>query len=131
MYCSACGKELPDDANFCLKCGRPQRPDVRSDAPTYETCEIKFWDQGKPGGFFRDRTYETVYWADAIGPTGRYRAGESDPVPGSPRGGWGQPNQSHMPVWETLIAHLTGDGWESVGPGDGPWYGHRFRRRVR
>lgn len=23
IYCPQCGKELPDDANFCLKCGKP------------------------------------------------------------------------------------------------------------
>src|SRR5437868_5322663 len=23
MYCMNCGKELPDDANFCLRCGKP------------------------------------------------------------------------------------------------------------
>src|SRR5947209_4402220 len=25
MFCVNCGKELPDDANFCLACGKPQR----------------------------------------------------------------------------------------------------------
>lgn len=25
MYCKKCGQQLPDDANFCLKCGTPQR----------------------------------------------------------------------------------------------------------
>jgi hypothetical protein len=25
MYCGSCGQELPDDANFCLRCGAPQQ----------------------------------------------------------------------------------------------------------
>ncbi len=25
MFCVNCGNELPDDANFCLKCGKPQQ----------------------------------------------------------------------------------------------------------
>ena len=25
MYCSNCGTQLPDDANFCLRCGKPQK----------------------------------------------------------------------------------------------------------
>ena len=131
MYCSACGRELPDDANYCLKCGRPQRDGVRVDEPIYETCEIDFWDQGKPGGFFRNRTYETVYWADAMGPEGPYNAGESRAVPGPSTNGWlsGPYSDDHYVAWKELVTQLTSDGWESVGPG-GCWYIHRFRRRV-
>src|SRR4051794_40100341 len=33
MYCAYCAQELPDDALFCLRCGKPQRPGVNS-APT-------------------------------------------------------------------------------------------------
>lgn len=28
MYCAKCGQQLPDDANFCLKCGAPQKAGV-------------------------------------------------------------------------------------------------------
>ena len=28
MFCMNCGKELPDDARFCLQCGRPQTADA-------------------------------------------------------------------------------------------------------
>jgi hypothetical protein len=28
IYCSADGTQHPDDANYCMKCGKPLRPDV-------------------------------------------------------------------------------------------------------
>jgi predicted amidophosphoribosyltransferase len=31
MYCKNCGRELPDDANYCPSCGAPQRLDVHLD----------------------------------------------------------------------------------------------------
>jgi predicted amidophosphoribosyltransferase len=30
IYCSHCGKELPDDASFCMKCGKPLKGGVVS-----------------------------------------------------------------------------------------------------
>lgn len=43
MFCAACGAELPDNANFCLKCGHqlkdlPAR--VLAGAPRHETKEF-------------------------------------------------------------------------------------------
>jgi hypothetical protein len=32
IYCVSCGKELPDDANFCLKCGRDLRSNISQEA---------------------------------------------------------------------------------------------------
>jgi hypothetical protein len=32
MHCAKCGQELPDDANFCLRCSAPQQPEVLQDA---------------------------------------------------------------------------------------------------
>ena len=32
MFCLNCGAQLPDNANFCFKCGKPQQP--TSDPPT-------------------------------------------------------------------------------------------------
>src|SRR4051812_38263470 len=88
MYCANCGKESPHDANFYLQCGRPQRDDVRPDEPLCETCGIRFRDQRDSGGFFRAQTFLTVYRAEAIGPDGRYNAGESRAVPGPSTDGW-------------------------------------------
>jgi nicotinamide riboside transporter PnuC len=29
MKCKNCGKELPEEADFCMKCGAPQKPELR------------------------------------------------------------------------------------------------------
>src|SRR5256885_12810356 len=78
MYCGNCGKELPNDANFCLKCGKPQGATVQAEVPFWEMCEIYFFD--KPKGFFSSAGQ---FWAEAIGPKGRYNAGASEPLKGT------------------------------------------------
>ena len=41
MFCSTCGTELPDEANFCWKCGQPVKESVSRAVPAqYEFCEI-------------------------------------------------------------------------------------------
>ena len=41
MFCSKCGTELPDEANFCLKCGQPTRGEAsRATLVEYEFCTI-------------------------------------------------------------------------------------------
>ena len=42
MYCMECGKALPDDANFCLRCGTPQgaRESSVSTAPRHKEVSI-------------------------------------------------------------------------------------------
>jgi len=45
MYCASCGTQLPDEANFCWKCGQPQKgPHRASDSQQFETCTIEFQD---------------------------------------------------------------------------------------
>lgn len=38
MFCSKCGTQLPDEANFCWKCGQPTKAEVSGDA--IEVCQI-------------------------------------------------------------------------------------------
>lgn len=42
MFCSNCGTQLPDDANFCLKCGQPQKQSQRESTATkqFDVCTI-------------------------------------------------------------------------------------------
>ena len=77
MFCMGCGTELPDDANFCLKCGRPQRGGAvpQSTGPLrLETCEIKYRSLNVPI-MFGSPTME--WWGSSIGPSGQYDAGQS------------------------------------------------------
>src|SRR5436305_242598 len=52
MFCTNCGYQMPDDANFCQKCGRPQNQSagtasVRTDAePQWERMEIELREGG-------------------------------------------------------------------------------------
>ena len=125
MYCSNCGTELSDDANFCLKCGKPQKPDIQADEIKWETCEIVF-EIVSSGWLGKTRMR---FWADAIGQEGSYNAGDSIPF------------EQHVPPPESndqlaVIAHrdfvgqLVADGWEATGDRGNTWWSHKFRRKV-
>jgi len=69
MYCFNCGTLLVDDADFCHKCGLPQKPDGRQEQGRWEFCEIVAKSKE---GVLRDTYY---YEAEAVGPHGPYIAG--------------------------------------------------------
>jgi len=119
MFCGQCGKQLPDDANFCLKCGQPQRASVQAVEPRWEMCEIRF--DSKQKGFFNTIDW---FWAQAVGPKGSYNAGESEPVLSSSANIKKRDDALHK-----LIQRLTSEGWEPISRGI-EYYAYRFRRRV-
>ena len=41
IYCSKCGKQHPDDANFCMGCGQPLKAGSSSSATTSRHWEYK------------------------------------------------------------------------------------------
>ncbi len=55
MFGLKCGTALPDDANFCLKCGTPQRTGVQVEPTQWETCEITYEMTQQAGIFSGDR----------------------------------------------------------------------------
>jgi hypothetical protein len=126
MFCSYCGKQIPDNANFCPECGKPQKQDLQQQ---YETCEI-MWEKTK-GHFslFGSGNYGRFY-ARAIGPKGTYVAGYSTEfkigdesfVPSKPK--FGDP-------FNVLVNQLTQEGWNSEGSYSKGWYMVKFRRYVR
>ncbi len=79
-YCAKCGHGLRDGDNFCSKCGTPVGGGVNPQAaPTqYEYCEIK-WDN--VGGF----SNPYIWFAEAIGPQGKYWAAQTKKVSTSGR----------------------------------------------
>jgi hypothetical protein len=105
MYCTNCGYQLPNDANFCLKCGRPQKAGVQVEEPRWETCEIEdIW-----GGL----TLKAV----AVGPSGRYiAAAQAIPPPT-----WSKHADTEEAM-KNLANKLVSEGWEPVT-------NLRFRRR--
>jgi hypothetical protein len=121
MFCTGCGQNLPNDANFCLKCGKPQKQGLQSPIQKYETCETGM-KEIKVSGFFSRRKY--VYIAKAIGPNGAYIAAESSIS--FTYDVHGQKNQEKS--IDELVNKLAKDGWEFVGESN--WTLKRFRRIV-
>jgi hypothetical protein len=128
VYCASCGTHLPDDANYCLKCGRPQREEVKGTAFRWETCTIDIAYTKR--GFL---TQKVKLWADATGPRGSYRVAESpdfEPYFGQPL--WDEKAQ-HSKVQQPLnelISKLLSEGWEPLPNKGELWYNLRFRRRA-
>jgi hypothetical protein len=118
IYCPQCGKDLPDDASFCIKCGKPLQGAAQSSPqaePQWEYCTIESEKQTGDGHLL----------AKAVGPKGTYTAAVSQ----------GKTSQfsSHAKreaVTNEFINALIAAGWEALPPG-GYGSGHRFRRRVR
>jgi hypothetical protein len=131
MFCGNCGKELPNDANFCLKCGKPQGTTVQAEAPFWEMCEIYFFAKSK--GLFSSVGY---FWTEAIGPKGKYNAGQSESLIGTGVSvdvfdnvtEYGDTKKLHEALHK-LIQRLTSEGWEPIPRGQ-YYFSYRFRRRT-
>ncbi len=134
MFCVKCGQQLPDDANFCLKCGTPLKAENRQADIRWETCEIKI--SHVEVGFWN---HQWQVWAEAIGPEGRYSAAESAKfkVPQTvgdtqEQSGFVIPRDRFIrPHFDKLIDRLVNDGWEPVETRGPTSYSLRFRRRVQ
>jgi hypothetical protein len=126
MNCSHCGAELPDDAIFCLKCGKPQRQSAGAAGASYEDCEILVHWVSR-GTVLTLGAARMQFWVKAMGPEGAYGAGYSAVF----RGGQSGPDEQRAhdaEVLHELVERLAADGWESLGRGLS-WYNLRFRRR--
>lgn len=120
MFCINCGTQLPEEANFCWKCGRSQKPGVQTEEPKWETCEIE--PEQENAGLLRTmfslQTDRYNYVAKAVGPKGIYMVAETGFV------------DNHEKAVQTLVSQLVQQGWESMGKGE-RWYSYKFRRRVQ
>src|SRR5262245_5961753 len=82
MHCTRCATLLPEAARFCSTCGAPQplrrvtdraRADLEPSGQ-WEHCEIRVRDVSG-----RLRKPISAFYAEAIGPNGRFLAGVSAP----------------------------------------------------
>ena len=137
IYCSQCGKDHPDDANYCMKCGAPLREDFQAPLqpePQWEYYEIVFAEL-RAGGITRQEKIQ--FWAKAIGPQGEYNAGEGPEVYADQSGygritsSVGRDQTNYVPALNALIAQLTGHGWEPLPNKGYYWFNYKFRRQVR
>lgn len=97
----------------------------------WETCEI-VWKKVKSPALFG--MHKSKFWADAIGPNGKYNAGESPVFEHR----WGYPGQDDDPGYKqtidalnTLINSLVSAGWQPTGDRGNNIWNNRFRRCVK
>jgi len=128
MFCINCGTQLPEDSNFCLKCGKAQKAGVQADEPKYETCEIVWYLDKSNNSFIPKIKFKMYFWAHAIGTKGVYCADKSSefssfaPYPESG-------NENQVAVLNQFINKLVSNGWQSLTRGQ-EWYSYRFQRKV-
>jgi uncharacterized membrane protein YvbJ len=125
MYCQNCGKELPNDANFCLQCGKSVRADVQAaqgGEPVWETCQTTRITV-KEGGMLS--ATQLAYVANALHPKkGKYEAARSAVSKGTDL-------KAHKTQLDALLQKLTSEGWEYAEQFGGYEYNFKLRRRVR
>jgi hypothetical protein len=124
MFCVACGANLPDDARFCLKCGREMGAAGEPVGTQYEVCDVFEHNLGSAvAGFTKPRWF---FEAVAIGPQGRYSVAQTPQVKGySYDLSW---RRKMAAALNELVSQLVRDGWQPIASSaDGL---PRFQRRV-
>lgn len=124
-FCPNCGGDLSElsAAAFCHRCGHNLQLDVSPvrHEPRWERCKIqKEMHAGLLSGWGRD--YDFRYWADGIGPDGKYVVAVGPWIRGSN-------DRKHAKAIDDLVRLLTQNGWEPIGQGPEPW-DYSFRRLI-
>jgi hypothetical protein len=126
MYCSKCGIELPEDANYCYRCGTPLHEHAGETKKTFwEYCQIELEVRKKRFGAY----LPYGFFASAVGPNGSYPAGRSPEfkIKNQIRG---PTRKEGGTAHDQFVKHLLEDGWEPVAERGEDWWQLRFRRRV-
>ena len=134
MYCTNCGAQLPDNANFCRECRQPQQGSPAAQGTgnkvaNWEQCDIRFKLTSSGGLFSGPRG---CFRAIASGRSGSFVAAESRDVPATylEHGEeWPDVTGKEMDrIVEWLTTTLSKEGWEPLGQvGPNSWQ-HRYRR---
>lgn len=128
MLCKYCKVELPDEAEFCWKCGKPQSGS-RVQETKWESCEIVCAQVHKS----EHESDEWEFYAKAEGSKGQYRASESFITNVDPDSKFDELSQEKKRylwhVFDSLVRALVKDRWEPLDIPGIHWYSYRFRRR--
>jgi hypothetical protein len=154
MRCTNCGTELPQQVNFCWKCGKPQSKNPATEEARYEICEVEWVEKQRTrnnvaenlregfGAIFGGYKPEGQFRAKVIGSKGIYFAKESPFFSTNiyvlEEGEEGssithvepQRDNTAIQFLDNLIAHLVKDGWEPLETQGRNWYSYRFRRKT-
>lgn len=140
IYCMQCGKELPDDANFCLKCGKPVGGTVQSapqSEPKWEYCEIVYDDPiSKRKKRWAKTYYDIEFWAKGVRSTGTFNALPNEEFLGKiAELDWdivfpSAESEEDRKAVDALIARLGETGWELLPNKGKNWFSYKFRRKV-
>jgi zinc-ribbon domain len=136
VYCAACGARLPDDASFCMRCGKAQQAGTAGSPEQWEVCTIdRFSTEGDQKLTWRRRPY--VLKAIARGPKKPYEVERSSEFV---LGYWvsdnpGAEKQALDELTAMLVSHPDPEQrWEElpdlVDENVRPYRRKRFRRKV-
>jgi hypothetical protein len=143
MRCSACGKDNPNDANYCTFCGKSlgssSNVEQKKDSTSWEYCQIQSsWKHT----IAMSNKYECFFWADALGRNGAYCAAKTEKyilqqkwkweAPATPPyGNKDEDREKSSRFLNELIRTLQKDGWEKL-PERGPnSWSYQFKRREK
>jgi len=132
MFCSSCGTQLSDDANFCHKCGTPVGHSSAEEKGTqWEYCQV--YRDWKEKGFSLFTSWVVWYYADALHPVkGKYIAMKSDQFTLSFDDWHYRFNELELPknVLNEFAAQLIKDGWVPIPERGENFWQLCFKRRT-
>lgn len=135
MDCKNCGTQLPEDANFCLKCGRPQTDGATGGEPKLEVCIIDFSVEEK-SGFLKPPKIKFV--AQAMNPYGKYITNHSPVINGERSYEVEFPPENNQEDYDAALQALTDlthelekSGWKMIGTTGKKYWQLRFRRQMK
>jgi hypothetical protein len=133
MFCMQCGTQLPDEANFCIKCGLAQRQAVvpqTNAIDQWEICEILYTCVQEKWGIIPKDVIQFI--AMAKGFNGEYQAAASKSfeLTGFQFDGPSGKSKRHTTALEELIELLTQEGWEPLSDKGPNWFSRKFRRKA-
>src|SRR5687768_169585 len=107
MFCMQCGKQLPEEANFCLRCGTPQHSEAESaqlkispasppQAECWDHCEI----------VYKEKFFSVHFVAEMLTPSGRVAVDKESVFDGGKQG------YLNGKILDKLVDRLLCNGWE-------------------
>ena len=137
MFCSSCGTQLFEEANFCWKCGKSQKQGLQAGEIKWEICEIDFRGVSKND---RSRSATGYFLAQATGAKGAFEAGRTKDFQVKTIPSYINKKEIFFDVtddlekreiYRALVASLLKDGWEPIPDNGSNWWAKQKFRRAR